>query len=67
VQQSEFAGARFWAALNRLADRRGHDGHQTYLTGESKRTDHYTLQCVTCERAIATMVVEREPTTPGYE
>jgi hypothetical protein len=63
VQQSEFAGDRFWAALSRLADRRGHDGHQTYLTGESERTDHYMLPCVTCGRVIATMIVEREPPT----
>jgi hypothetical protein len=60
VQQSAFAGDRFWAALNRLAERRGHDGHQTYLVGETERTHRYALQCVTCGQAVAVMVVERE-------
>jgi hypothetical protein len=59
VQQSVFAGDHFWAALNRLADRRGHDGHQTYLVGETERTDRYALQCVTCGQVVAVMVVER--------
>ncbi|HKT04748.1 MAG TPA: hypothetical protein VJT31_34980 [Rugosimonospora sp.] len=61
VQQSVFAGERFWVALNRLADQRGHDGHQRYLCGSVEHTDQYALRCITCDRVIATMLVEREP------
>jgi hypothetical protein len=60
VQEAVFAGAHFWVALNRLADGRGHEGHDRYLTGSSEHTDRYTLYCVTCARPVATMLVERE-------
>jgi hypothetical protein len=59
VQESVFAGERFWAALNRLANRRGHDGHDRYLVGGGERTDQYALQCATCGLVVATMLVER--------
>src|SRR3712207_5690268 len=60
VQQAVFAGAHFWAALNRLADRGGHEGHDRYLAGSSERTDQYVLQCVTCACPIAVMLIERD-------
>ena len=60
VAQDVFAGDRFWAALNRLAQRRGHDGHQRYLLGSAEQTSRYELRCVSCERAIATMNIRDE-------
>jgi len=62
VAQDVFAGDRFWVALNRLAQRRGHDGHQRFLLGSADRTSWYEFRCVSCERAIATMNVQREVT-----
>lgn len=59
VQQDVFAGERFRAALDRLADREGHEGHQRYLVGQAEVTDRYELRCGTCERPIATMTVQR--------
>jgi hypothetical protein len=61
VQQAVFGGEQFWAALNRLAARRGHDGHQRYLVGTTEHTDRYALRCATCDQVVATMLVEREP------
>ena len=63
VQPGVFAGQRFWAALDRLADRRGHHGHQRYLVGDSHHINRYALHCVTCGRSVATMVVAREADT----
>lgn len=63
VQQAVFAGPQFWAALNRLADRRGHEGHDRYLAGTSEHTDRYALHCATCRQLVATMLVEREAET----
>jgi len=60
VAQGVFAGDQFWAALNRLAQRRGHDGHQRYLLGSAEQTSRYELRCVSCKRAIVTMDVQRE-------
>jgi hypothetical protein len=60
VAQDIFAGDRFWAALDRLAQRRGHDGHQRYLLGAAEPTNRYEFRCVSCERVIATMDVQRE-------
>lgn len=60
VQQAVFAGARFWTALDRLADRRGHEGHDRYLWGGAEATNRYALRCRTCQRSVATMLVERE-------
>jgi hypothetical protein len=66
VQQAVFASEHFWAALNRLAARRGHDGHQRYLVGTTEHTDWYALRCATCDQVVATMLVEREP-APGRD
>jgi len=60
VQQSVFGGEHFWAALNRLADRRGHHGHDRYLGGATQPTNQYAFHCMTCSQVVATMVVERE-------
>jgi hypothetical protein len=60
VRQDVFAGARFWTALDRLADGRGHDGHQRYLAGDGGPNNRYSFHCVTCWQVIATMVVQRE-------
>jgi hypothetical protein len=64
VQQGVFAGDHFWTALNRLADRRGHNGHHRYLAGDNEPTNRYSLHCVTCGQVIATMLVLREEPTP---
>jgi hypothetical protein len=64
VHQDVFAGDHFWTALDRLADRRGHDGHTRYLAGDGEPTNRYSLRCVTCGRVIATMLVQREEPTP---
>lgn len=66
VAQDIFAGDRFWAALDRLAQRRGHDGHQQALLGAAEPTNCYEFRCVSCERAIATMEVQREAETGGH-
>jgi hypothetical protein len=55
-----FSGDHFWVALDRLADRRGHEGHDRYLVGEADQTDRYALRCATCRQVVATMRVERE-------
>lgn len=60
VAQAVFAGERFWSALERLADRRGHDGHSRVLVGFTEPTNRYELQCLRCERPIATMDVARD-------
>ncbi|GGM23109.1 hypothetical protein ACFFX1_10715 [Dactylosporangium sucinum] len=60
VPQDLFAGDRFWSALDRLADRRGHGGHQRVLVGFTDPTSHYELQCLPCGRPIATMDVRRD-------
>jgi hypothetical protein len=65
VEQAVFAGDHFWAALNRLADRRGHEGHDRHLAGEAERTDRYALRCTTCRHVVATMQVEREGRADG--
>ncbi len=65
VAQDVFAGGPFWAAVDRLGDRRGHYGHQRFLVGSVEATNRYELRCITCDdRAIATMDVRREA-TPG--
>jgi hypothetical protein len=63
VAQEIFAGDQFWAALDRLAERRGHDGHQRFLLGSAEQISRYEFRCVSCERAIATMDVQREALT----
>jgi hypothetical protein len=63
VAQDVFAGERFWAALDRLAERRGHDGHQRVLRGSVEPTSRYEFRCVSCDRPIATMDVQREAST----
>jgi hypothetical protein len=60
VAQSVFAGDRFWAALERLAQRLGHDDHQRLLRGTTEPTTWYEYRCLSCDRAIATMDVQRE-------
>jgi hypothetical protein len=60
VAQEVFAGDRFWAALDRLADRRGHDEHPRVLVGLIDPINRYELRCVRCERPIATMDVRRD-------
>lgn len=60
VAEDIFAGDRFWAALDRLAQRRGRDGHERVLLGAAEPTNCYEFWCVSCERAIATMEVQRE-------
>ncbi len=60
VAQGVFAGERFWAALDRLADRQGHDGHSRVLVGSADPTSRYELRCVRCERPIATIDVRRD-------
>lgn len=60
IAQDVFAGDRFWAALDRLADRRGHDGHPRILVGLADPTSRYELRCVRCERPVATMDVRRD-------
>jgi hypothetical protein len=57
VVQDVFAGDRFWAALDRLAQRRGHDEHPRMLRGTTESTGRYELRCVGCEQTIATMEV----------
>jgi hypothetical protein len=65
VAQHVFASNRFWAALNRLAQRRGYGGHQRYLLGAAEPTNWYESHCVSCERVIATMDVQREAGLTG--
>ncbi len=60
VAQDVFAGDRFWAALDRLADRRGHDAHPRILVGLTDPTSRYELRCVRCEQPVATMGVRRD-------
>jgi len=61
VEQDTFCGERFWAGLERLADRHGHGDHPRMLHGTTERTDWYAYRCVSCERPIATMQVRRKP------
>ena len=61
MAQDVFGGKRFWAALERLADRREHGDHPRMLHGTTERTDSYAYRCVSCERPIATMQVRHEP------
>ena len=60
VQQEVFAGEQFWAALDRLAERRGHEDHQRVLVGSAEQTTRYELRCLSCARPIATIDVRRE-------
>ena len=65
VAQSVFAGDRFWAALDRLAQRLGHDEHQRFLRGVPEPTNWYEFCCVSCDRVIVTMAVQREDERQG--
>ena len=47
-------------ALDRLAQRLGHDDHQRLLRGTTEPTTWYEYGCLSFERAIATMDVQRE-------
>lgn len=59
VVQSVFAGEHLLAALNHLADQRGHEGHDRHLGGETEQTDRYLLQC-TYRQVIAITRVDRD-------
>jgi hypothetical protein len=65
LEVCEGAGDRFWAALDRLAQRQGHDGHRRYLLAAAEPTNRYEFRCVSCERTIATMDVQREAGLTG--
>jgi hypothetical protein len=66
VTQSVFAGDQFWAALDRLAQRRGHDEHQRFVRGVPEPTNWYEFCCVPCDRVIATMAVQRDDPQKGH-
>jgi hypothetical protein len=65
VSQSVFGGDRFWAPLDRLAQRLGHDEHQRFLRGVPEPTNWYEFYCGSCEQVIAAMAVHRDDDQPG--
>jgi len=57
VKAKDFATTRFWDALNRLADREGHEGHARFMVGSAQHLDRYEYQCHTCNTTVAEFVV----------
>jgi hypothetical protein len=51
VAAQEFAGDRFWSAVDRLAARLGHGDHSRQLLGEVERLNYYALRCAACRAA----------------
>jgi hypothetical protein len=60
-----FAGDRFWAAADQLAERTEHAGHPRWLVGETERITHYQLRCVKCDVPVMTFEIQRDPATAG--
>jgi hypothetical protein len=67
VAQEHFAGAPFWAAAGRLADRLGHGDHPSTLLGQIEPTDRYRLCCLRCGQVLAVFTVLRNPVSPDPE